>query len=309
MKKLIDLIVNSKRLTYFMTFYKSAEMNLSSIAVAYYLLLSLFPLLMIVANILPFLHLNTSEILAFLKSNLPKQLYTTVATIVKSALAQPSTGLLSISVLTAFWTFSKAMTSLQMAMNKAYEVSNHRDFIVSQFFSIIASFAIIVFLFIAVLLSTFGQTMLEKLHEHIRFDTKLYETLHNMTVPAVAITVFTALALLYFIMPNVKIRKIKYVLPGTAFSTFVLIFLTNIFGKYIGRTTDMMKDLKIVGSLVIFALMLWFIFIAKVLIFGAILNAVYLKRQNGEIETRRGEIVAIIKNVSSKKIEKKSSSD
>lgn len=304
MKNLVTKLLASRRLNDFLLFYKSAEMNLSSIAVAYYLLLSLFPVLMIVGNILPFLHLDTDIILNFLQDNLPRQLYTTVANIVESILSKPSTGLLSVSVLTGFWTFSKAMTSLQMAMNKAYEVSHHRDFLVSQFFSVIASFGIIIFLFAAVLLSTFGQTVLDKLYKSIQFDDRLYATLHNMTVPAVAISVFCALALLYFIMPNVKIRKIKYVMPGTIFSTLVLVFLTNIFGKYIGRTTDAMKDFKIVGSLVVFALMLWFIFIAKVLIFGAILNAVYLKR-HGKIETRRGEIVEIIKNVNSKKSDDK----
>ena len=180
-------------------------MNLSSIAVAYYLLLSLFPVLMIVGNILPFLHLDTAMILEFLQDNLPHQLYATVANIVENILSNPSKGLLSVSVLTGFWTFSKAMTSLQMAMNKAYEVSHHRDFLVSQFFSILASFAIIVFLFAAVLLSTFGQTVLAKIYKYIKFDPQLYATLHNMTIPAVTITVFCALALLYFIMPNVKI--------------------------------------------------------------------------------------------------------
>lgn len=92
------------------------------------------------------------------------------------------------------------------------------------------------------------------------------------------------------------------------FQLFVLTFLTNIFGKYIGRSTEAMKDFKIVGSLVIFGLMLWFIFIAKVLIFGAILNAVYLKRNN-KIENRRGEIKDIIKNVNSKINEEKTSSE
>lgn len=308
MKKLVAKIRDSRRINDFLFFYKSAEMNLSSIAVAYYLLLSLFPVLMIIGNILPFLHLDTATILDFLQDNLPQQFYMTVANIVESILSKPSTGLLSVSVLTGFWTFSKAMTSLQMAMNKAYEVSHHRDFLVSQFFSIIASFGIIIFLFGAVLLSTFGQTVLEKVYQTFKFDPQLYETLHNMTVPAVAIAVFCALALLYFIMPNVKIRKIQYIMPGTIFSTIVLVFLTNIFGKYIGRTTEAMKDFKIVGSLVVFALMLWFIFIAKVLIFGAILNAVYLKR-HAKIETRRGEIVDIIKNVNNKKSEEKTSSD
>ena len=69
-----------------------------------------------------------------------------------------------------------------------------------------------------------------------------------------------------------------------------------------------MKDFKIVGSLVVFGLMLWFIFIAKVLIFGAILNAVYLKRNN-KIENRRGEIKDIIKNVNSRINEEKTSSE
>ena len=68
------------------------------------------------------------------------------------------------------------------------------------------------------------------------------------------------------------------------------------------------KDFKIVGSLVVFGLMLWFIFIAKVLIFGAILNAVYLKRNN-KIENRRGEIKDIIKNVNSRINEEKTSSE
>ena len=307
MKALIKKILASERLTYFMAFYKSAEMNLSSIAVAYYLLLSLFPLLMIIGNILPFLNLDTAVILGLLQDNLPSQLYTTVASIVENILSRPSAGLLSVSVITAFWTFSKAMTSLQMAMNKSYGVKDHRDFLVGHFFSILASLAIIIFLFVAVFLSTFGQLVLERIYRSIQFDKHLYAALHNMTIPAVSLTVFCALSLLYFIMPNVKIRKFKYVLPGALFSTFVLTFLTNVFGKYIGRTTEAMQDFKIVGSLVVFGLMLWFIFIAKVLIFGAILNAVYLKR-NSKIETRRGEIVDIIKSVNSKKNEEKSSS-
>lgn len=98
MKNLIEKILASRRLNDFMFFYKSAEMNLSSIAVAYYLLLSLFPVLMIVGNILPFLHLDTAVILDFLQDNLPHQLYETVANIVESILSKPSTGLLSVSV-------------------------------------------------------------------------------------------------------------------------------------------------------------------------------------------------------------------
>ncbi|PWR31016.1 ribonuclease BN, partial [Listeria monocytogenes] len=78
---------------------------------------------------------------------------------------------------------------------------------------------------------------------------------------------------LYFILPNVKIRKLRYTMPGTIFSTFVLVFLTNWIAKYVSFALQRLDDLKLIGSLVVFALMIWFIFIARVLIIGAILNA------------------------------------
>ncbi len=68
MKKVLQKI--SELTTTFMTFFKSSEMSLSSIAVAYYLLLAIFPLGLIVGNILPFLHINTTALLSFLSEQL-----------------------------------------------------------------------------------------------------------------------------------------------------------------------------------------------------------------------------------------------
>ena len=45
----------------FMRHFQSAEMDLSAIAVAYYLLVTAFPLLVIAANIFPYFHINVSD--------------------------------------------------------------------------------------------------------------------------------------------------------------------------------------------------------------------------------------------------------
>jgi len=160
-----------------------------------------------------------------------------------------------------------------------------------------SGFAILLFLYFSIVLSTFGQLILEQVYRVFPFDRSLYRTLHNMTLPAAAVAVFLSLMLLYFILPNVKIRKLRYTMPGTIFSTFVLVFLTNFIAKYVSFALNQLDDLKLIGSLVVFALMIWFIFIARVLIIGAILNAVYQKTQLGKIETRRGEIVEFIKEI------------
>jgi len=295
MKKIIQTAGELTRT--FMTFFKSSEMSLSSIAVAYYLLLAIFPLVLIVGNILPFLQIDTSGLLVFLSTNLPNDIYKGVEPVVNNLLSQRNTGLLSVSVLAGFWTFSRALSALQMSMNKAYEVFNHRDFIISRIIGLASGFAILLFLYFSIVLSTFGQLILEQVYRVFPFDRSLYRTLHNMTLPAVAVAVFLSLMLLYFILPNVKIRKLRYTMPGTIFSTFVLVFLTNFIAKYVSFALNQLDDLKLIGSLVVFALMIWFIFIARVLIIGAILNAVYQKTQLGKIETRRGEIVEFIKEI------------
>ena len=275
MKKIIQTAGELTRT--FMTFFKSSEMSLSSIAVAYYLLLAIFPLVLIVGNILPFLQIDTSGLLVFLSNNLPNDIYKGVEPVVNNLLSQRNTGLLSVSVLAGFWTFSRALSALQMSMNKAYEVFNHRDFIISRIIGLASGFAILLFLYFSIVLSTFGQLILEQVYRVFPFDRSLYRTLHNMTLPAVAVAVFLSLMLLYFILPNVKIRKLRYTMPGTIFSTFVLVFLTNFIAKYVSFALNQLDDLKLIGSLVVFALMIWFIFIARVLIIGAILNAVYQK--------------------------------
>ncbi|WP_288264144.1 YhjD/YihY/BrkB family envelope integrity protein, partial [uncultured Streptococcus sp.] len=102
------------------------------------------------------------------------------------------------------------------------------------------------------------------------------------------------LMLLYFILPNVKIKRLRYILPGTIFTSVVIVFLNNLFSSYILRTFERMVDIKTFGSVVIFVLMLWFIFLAHILILGAIFNATYQEVRQGKMESRRGDLLSIL---------------
>ena len=110
----------------------------------------------------------------------------------------------------------------------------------------------------------------------------------------IVLTIVFGLMLLYFILPNVKIRRFRYILPGTIFTSFVIVFLNNLFSNYILRTFERMVDIKTFGSVVIFVLMLWFIFLAHILILGAIFNATYQELRQGKMESRRGDILSIL---------------
>ena len=78
-------------------------------------------------------------------------------------------------------------------------------------------------------------------------------------------------------------------------------FLNNLFSSYILRTFERMVDIKTFGSVVIFVLMLWFIFLAHILILGAIFNATYQELRQGKMESRRGDLLSLLAQRGKKK--------
>lgn len=296
MKKFIEKLQASQYVQNFLTYYKSSEMDLSSIAVAYYLILTIFPFLILLANLFPYLNIDTSELLSFMKNNLPEQLYDSTSGIVVGIFNKPSTSLLWLAVVTGLWTMSKSLTFLQKSMNKSYGIQDHRDLILGHIVGIFSSLLVIFFLALAIILSTFGKTVLTFLYHNSYLNQDLYDILMNLTQPVTAAIFFVALAVLYYILPNVRIRKIRYILPGTIFTSILFFTMTSVFGTYLRYATASMENLRVFGSVTLFALMLWFIVFARILILGAVLNASYQKKYVKEFKPRRGNIITIIQS-------------
>ena len=281
--------------------YRSAEVDLSAIAVAYYLLLTAFPLVVIAANIFPYLNIDISDLLAFMRDNLPKNIYQLVSTITTDIFSKPSGSVLGVATLTALWTMTKSLTSLQKAVNKAYGVSQHRDFVIGRLIGILTSLMILFLLTFVLLVSTFSKVALQIINAHYDLSDTMVSMILSLAQPVTVLTIVFGLMLLYFILPNVKIQKFRYILPGTLFTSFVIVFFNNLFSSYILRTLERMVDLKTFGSVVIFVLMLWFVFLAHILILGAVFNATYQELRHGEMESRRGDIMSIIQSRSADK--------
>lgn len=279
----------------FLSFYKQAETDITSIAVAYYMLISIFPLLLIVANILPYFHIKADTLLQILQDNLPDTLYQTVAKIVKSVLTQPSSGLLSFSILSALWSFSQSLSFLQKAFNKAYGVGKDRSLIWNRLFGLIVSFGLQILFALSLLLTMFSRTLLTLLHNFWDFDDSFYQQLSTMTQPTIYLVLFLSLVMLYFFLPNVKIHKLRYVLPGTAFVLVVIFSLMHLFSVYIDNYMNHFIDARFLGSVVTVVIMVWFIIISKILIIGAILNASYQSCHEDQFETRSGQIISLVK--------------
>lgn len=275
----------------FLTFYKTSEVDLTSITVAYYFLVSIFPILMLLANLLPYLNLDSSYILDFLKDFFPEKIYPTVESQVKSVLSQGSTSWLGISILTTMWTLSKNMVALQKAANKAYGIDQHRDIVVGYGVGLFLGLGLQLVISIGVLLLVFGNTVFQLVASSLHLDLEIFEQWLSVTQIATYVTLVLALLLLYFFLPNVRISKIRFVLPGALFVILVSISLGQLFALYVESYANRLLDIRYISLVIVLILMVWFIFMAKILIIGAILNATVQSFYVSEFQIRKGTVM------------------
>ena len=273
MKKLWIRLTERPLIKAFLHFYKESDSELTSVAVAYYWLISIFPLIMIAVNILPYFQIPISNFLIALKEFLPDSMFEVIEKIVREVLTQPSTGLLSFAVLSALWTFSKSMDFLQKAFNKAYGVAKNRGLISHQLISLLVSFGLQVLFALALFLSMFGQMLLNFLKNYWQSDSILFDYLQDFTGPIIYILLFAILVMLYYFLPNVKVTSIRYILPGSIFVLVILMLFLNIFSTSINTYINHLVDVRFFSSIIVVVIMFWFILIAKILILGAVINA------------------------------------
>ena len=273
MKKWWKELIDKPLLKAFLHYYQASDSELTSVAVAYYWLISIFPLLLVVINILPYFHISVSNFLNVTNGFLPDTVYDVVAKIVMEVLTQPSTGLLSFAVLSALWTFSKSMNYLQKAFNKAYGVAKSRGLIYQQLMSLLVSFGLQILFACALFLSVFGRMLLNLIKSYWKSDSPLFDYLQDLTGPLVYALIFAILVMFYYFLPNVKVPRIRYVLPGSIFVLLTLVLIINIFSASINNYINNLVDVRFVSSIIFVVTMFWFILLAKILIIGAVINA------------------------------------
>ena len=273
MKKWWKELIDRPLLKAFLHYYQASDSELTSVAVAYYWLISIFPLLLVVVNILPYFQIPVSNFLKVVNEFLPDTMYDVVAKIITEVLTQPSTGLLSFAVLSALWTFSKSMNYLQKAFNKAYGVAKSRGLIYQQLMSLLVSFGLQILFACALFLSVFGRILLDFLKNYWQSDNPIFVYLEDLTGPLVFTLIFAILVMFYYFLPNVKVPRIRYVLPGSIFVLLTLVLILNIFSASVNHYINNLVEVRFVSSIIFVVTMFWFILLAKILIIGAVINA------------------------------------
>lgn len=271
---------------------KEAELSSSAVVVAYYLLLSLFPLLITVGNILPYLNLNPDTVLPYVAELMPAEIFQQLKPAVVSLLTQSSTGLLSFSALATLWSASRSISALQKAMDKAYGVEGRKNFLVAKIVAFFMMMLLIVALFAVVLILGIGQDILNWFQSIFNFSTDILDTFSALKWPVVVIGLLLVMMLIYRLLPNAKIH-FKQVWPGALFTSIGWLLLSQVFSLYLNYFSPAVASYQIIGSFII--LMLWLYIASSIIVLGGVLNAVLAQFRSGKELTERKDLLERLK--------------
>ncbi|SEL18435.1 membrane protein [Carnobacterium iners] len=278
--------------------YKEAEITNSGAVIAYYFLLSLFPLLIVIGNLLPLLNLSPETVYLYLDKAVPAYLVENLKPIMDKILTSGSNRVLSIAAIGTLWSSSRGMNALQISMNKAYGVEARKNFILIRLASIAFTVVLITGLIVLVAVFGFGQLILEELIPLLKLPADLINTFLSLRWPVTMFTLFFSFSLLYYFVPNAKLN-LKMVLPGAIFSAVGWILITQAFTVYVAYFAIGTLSYGSVGTLIVF--MLWLNLLGALLTLGALVNATITEYREGTIEQSNSRISKYVERKLSKR--------
>lgn len=247
-----------------------------SAQLSYYFMLSLFPMLLFLLSIVPYLGIKQGSIRSMIKEHVPQDYAPQVSSIIGDIMDNASGGLLSIGLIAALWSASNGMTALMNSFNVAYDVEDSRNFVVSKLYSVLFTLAMIIVMPVALVLPTFGQQIGDLLFGPIGLGEQVKWVFDTVRFVLPVIVVLIAFMVLYTLAPNVKIKMLS-VIPGAIFATIVFLGGSYLFGIYISNFANYSKTYGSIAGIII--LMLWLYITGFIIIIGAEINAIMHQRK------------------------------
>ncbi len=259
-------------ITKFLFKFKHDKVFLLGSSQAFYYLLSLFPIIVIGLAIIPYLNIDPTGAVDFLKETLPGDMASVFEKEILNLINNPRGWLLVFGIIGALWSTSNAVHALITSINEAYDIKETRSLIFMRAIALVFAAGMIIAFIITMIFPVFGHLMLDFLKNFFDIDIALSGLLQVLRWVFALLFIIVFLSLLYRFAPNLKL-PLTHVLPGAITVSILWQILT--FGLYI-YVSNFGAFSAIYGSLgVLIIIMIWFFLTGIILMIGAIINALY----------------------------------
>ncbi|SIS87540.1 YihY/virulence factor BrkB family protein [Salimicrobium salexigens] len=238
---------------------------------AYYYLLAIFPMLILMLSLLPYFSIDSERIMGFISSNVPGGTAEMLRENIVSVVDKPSGGLLTIGILGTLWSASNGVNAFIKAANIAYNVEETRSFIKVRLISIGLTLGMILAIVVAIMLPVFGDVIITFVTDLLRLPDSTVILFQILRWAISIIVMAGVLMALYHIAPNEKI-PFKSIIPGALTTAVLWQVISLLFSFYISNFGNYSATYGSLGGIII--LMLWFFLTGIILMVGAEINVI-----------------------------------
>lgn len=234
---------------------------------AFFLFLSLFPMLLLICMILPYTSLTEADLMHIVTQITPDSMDVFVMNQI-SYLYDKSPGALSVAALVTVWSAAKGVLALMRGLNAVNGLTEDRNYIVLRLWACLYTVIILAATVCSMLIMVFGNVLVSMILTHFPKTEWFFElTMHFRFLFVWAVLTFI-FSVLYTWIPNKKM-KWSYQLPGAASSAVAWSVFSWGFSIYV----DYFSPTSVYGSLTtIVVIMLWLYFCMYIVLIGANMN-------------------------------------
>ncbi|WP_241680134.1 YihY/virulence factor BrkB family protein [Metabacillus mangrovi] len=238
---------------------------------AYYFLLSLFPLLIFSLTLLPYFSIEPETVGKFVNQVAPGESGQLLKEQITSLISTPNGGLLSFGIIGALWSASNATNAVMRSLNVAHMVEESRAFWKVRGMAIILTIGLVLGLVVTLVLPIFGDVLLASIKGFFP-ETPLTDGLFVLIRFLIAFFLMALiLGMIYYFSPNVDLR-VKDIYPGAIAATILWQVISFGFSLYVSQFGNYQATYGSLGGVIV--LLTWLYLSGFAILIGGEINAI-----------------------------------
>jgi membrane protein len=241
---------------------------------SYYFLLALFPLLLVLINVLGFLAQQGTEfrskLISYLAAVMPSSAVALVQTTLDEISMASGGGKVSLGLLAALWAASNGMGAISQTLNAAYNVRESRSWWAVRLISVLLTIALSVLIIAALAIVLYGGAIGEALGNRYGFGSLFSTAWLTLQWPIALVFVLATFNVIYNFAPDLKSHQRRWITPGAFVAVALWLLISFGFRIYLRFFDSYSVTYGSLGALIV--LMLWFYLTGVAILIGGEVN-------------------------------------
>lgn len=246
---------------------KSENLSAYASSAAFFIFVSLVPILLVICAIIPFTPLTKENLIRILADVVPVRMEGIVVNIIENVYVR-STGVLSVAIILTLWSAGKGVLAVITGLNAVNDVTEERNYFVVRIFASFYTLIMLLIVLVSMIILVFGNQLVRMLISGNPQLRVLFSFLLNFRFLFVWLLLTMIFAAFYTYLPNTKLA-FKVQLPGASFAAVIWSIFSWCFSLYVNQG----NGFNIYGSLsIIVVFLLWLYFCFYIIFIGAYIN-------------------------------------